>query len=143
MLKERIEKARSRLEDQFGRRMRPIDPPADFNAQLSRLCQELVNRTVREAQGKADAKQIINSLSAPDVRQRLGITEMEGNYGRLHGDRETLLHSMRVEDRADLREKFRFLAFRMLLALGIAAVVLMTGYVAKVAEIPLPMLRIP
>lgn len=143
MLKERIEKARAKIEDQFNRRMRAVDVPADFNANLLRLCQELVNLTVSEVRGGAEAKQVITALSVDAVRRRLGAADLESNYARLHADRELLLHSARVEDDADLREKFRFLAFRMLLAVGIATVVLLTGYLAKVLEIPLPMLRLP
>jgi hypothetical protein len=143
MLKARIEKARERLASEFAKRVNNPDTPEDFSGQVTRACQNLINLTVRELKGNASVEQIIDSTTLPAVRKRLGLTDLEGNYRRAYADREQLLHSVRVEDDADLREKFRFLAFRMVLAVGIAAVVLLTGYVAKVAEIPLPLLRLP
>ena len=44
--------------------------------------------------------------------------------------------------KSDLENKARFLIFRLLTAIGIAAVVLGTGYVAYRLQIPLPLLRL-
>jgi hypothetical protein len=141
MLKERIVKARDRLAGEFS--ARHVAAPKEFSSQLTRAATQVVNMAARELSGGANAKQVVDALTVEDVRRRLGLAEIETDYAVLHSQRERLLHAVSVEDAADLREKFRFFAFRMLLAVGIAAVVLLTGYVAKVLEIPLPMLRFP
>lgn len=43
---------------------------------------------------------------------------------------------------ADMKERIRYLVFRVLTAVGIAAVVLGTGYLAQCWGIPLPLLRV-
>lgn len=45
--------------------------------------------------------------------------------------------------KADFLDRSRFLIFRMLTAIGIATVILATGYLAHKWGIPLPLLRIP
>lgn len=47
----------------------------------------------------------------------------------------------RHESRADYSDRIRYLVFRFLTAASIAAVVLVTGWVAKELGIPLPLLR--
>ena len=42
----------------------------------------------------------------------------------------------------DLIDRYRFLLFRLLTAIGFAIILLATGYLAKIWEIPLPLLRI-
>jgi hypothetical protein len=44
--------------------------------------------------------------------------------------------------KSDLESKMRFLIFRILTAIGIAVVILGTGFVAHELEIPLPLLRL-
>lgn len=141
MLKDRIVKARDRLAGEFS--ARHTASPTEFSAQLTRASTQVINLAVRELSGGANAKQILDALAVEDTRRRLGLLELEHDYAAIHAQRERLLHAVSVEDGADLREKLRFFAFRMLLAIGIAAVVLLTGYAAKVLEIPLPMLRLP
>lgn len=41
----------------------------------------------------------------------------------------------------DLSERYRYLIFRILTGVGIASVVLVTGLISKIFEIPLPMLN--
>jgi hypothetical protein len=53
-----------------------------------------------------------------------------------------LLSIEKQTTRSDIESKLRFLLFRMLTAIGIAFVVLGTGYLAKTLGIPLPLLRL-
>lgn len=141
MLKDRIEKVRNRLAGEFASRYVP--PPSEFTEQLTRAATNVVNLTAREMSGGANGKQITDALAVKETRKKLELQELEQHYSIVYAQRDRLLHSFRIEDAADLREKLRFLAFRMLLAVGIAAVVLLTGYFAKAMEIPLPLLRLP
>lgn len=53
-----------------------------------------------------------------------------------------LLSIEKQTTRADIETKIRYLIFRILTAIGIAAVILGTGYIAHKLGIPLPLLRI-
>ena len=46
------------------------------------------------------------------------------------------------EKKSDLNNRLRYLLFRMLTGVGIAAIILIMGYCAKKWEIPLPLLRL-
>ena len=141
MLKDRIEKVRNRLAGEFASLHVPAPP--EFTEQLTRAASNVVNLTAREMSAGASGKQIRDALAVKEKRKELELLELERHYSIVHAQRERLLHSFRIEDAADLREKIRFLLFRMALALGIAAVILLTGYLAKALEIPLPLLRLP
>lgn len=56
-------------------------------------------------------------------------------------DRQILFDQRKQEDWADVREKARFLIFRSALALMIMAVVLLTAYLSKRWDLPLPLMR--
>ncbi|WP_020409827.1 hypothetical protein [Hahella ganghwensis] len=64
-------------------------------------------------------------------------------YQKLYSKHSEYLKEERLVAKLDLRERLRYLVFRMLTGVGIAAIVLATGWIAKEFEIPLPLLRAP
>jgi len=99
------------------------------------------------SQGYAAANQNLDQEMAwKDTLTNLGNNSNHREAKRRHNDRIRLLAKLRdamhQEDWADLREKVRFLIFRMITTIGIAVVVLGTAYVAHEMGINLPGLRI-
>ncbi|MDO6763403.1 hypothetical protein [Agarivorans sp. 1_MG-2023] len=67
---------------------------------------------------------------------------INNSYGQLYNQNKQLLDLLKQEAKADRQAKFRFFVLRMATGIGIAAIVLATGYLAQKLGIPLPMLRI-
>ena len=75
--------------------------------------------------------------SSPELKQCL--SAMPGNYVKLIDNYEAMQDERKMEVWADFREKLRFLVFRMLTAVGIASVILLTSFLAMIWGIPLPL----
>ena len=73
---------------------------------------------------------------------RYDLGRLLSTYQLIVNQRNHLANERKQETWADLFDRASSLAFRMLTALGIAAVVLLTGYLAQTWRIPLPMLRL-
>ena len=103
--------------------------------------QNTVARAVHEELRELDIKQ------KEEIEKRL-IDKIQssnavGSYNRIAEEFYELIDLRKQEVWADFVERFRLLLFRVLTAVGIATVVLVTGYIANKLGIPLPLLRIP
>ncbi len=86
-----------------------------------------------------DDRELIDKVkeSSPELKQYL--SAVPGNYVKLIDNYEALKNERKMEVWADFREKLRFLVFRMLTAIGIASVILLTSFLAMTWGIPLPL----
>lgn len=118
--------------------------PAEMHALIKGLAMGVCNEVLA-----SKARNVSDDTIRRDVNSRLdqnqyGLEQIIPMYRRVLSERRELADARKQEDWADFWEKMRFLAFRLALAIGIAAVVLAAGYVAREAGIPLPMLpRLP
>lgn len=71
------------------------------------------------------------------------VHKSSSDYSSLLNRYEKLINERKQDAYADLVERFRYLLFRILTAVGIAIVILGTGYLAHKWGIPLPFLRFP
>lgn len=85
---------------------------------------------------------IIRFVSDSVDSERFGAKGVKKDYGKLYYAYKRLIDTRRQDSWADYHERLRYLLFRILTAVGIAAVVLGTGYLAKCWNIPLPLLRV-
>lgn len=69
-------------------------------------------------------------------------SEYEEGYRRLYTQHHDLFNELKQERLHDWGEKARALLFRMLTGVGVAAIVLATGYLAQLWQIPIPLLRV-
>ena len=108
-----------------------------------------LNRSIKPGQVTEIAKSI-NKMGVirPIVVAKFTYLGKQGNYiidgqhlyhALLRNNSDFPYVEITVNDDADLVEKKRFLFFRILTAIGIAAVVLLTSYLALTWEIPLPL----
>lgn len=70
------------------------------------------------------------------------VAHIKGWAKRLENQNNVLMDEYIQALRADLVERRRYLRYRVYTALGIASVILITGFLAQKFGIPLPMLRI-
>jgi len=67
--------------------------------------------------------------------------QIKKDYARLLSIGKDLTTENIQKSDLDISERYRYLVFRISTAVGIASVVLVTGLMSKIFEIPLPMLK--
>ncbi len=122
-----------------------IIKPDEYEEYLRNLCSKAVKLTVA-ASLKADHKDAtkIQQKVMGQLRPSDGddiFAKCLRNYSTLFHAHEGFLSVEKQDSSADYRERRRFLAFRILTALGIALIVLGTSWIAKCLEIALPLSR--
>jgi hypothetical protein len=85
----------------------------------------------------ADQQKVLTGLG-----EDRGYTQAKSSYRGLVRRHKELMNIEVQVRRSDLESKTRFLIFRILTAIGIALVILGTGFVAYRAGIPLPLLKL-
>ena len=124
-----------------------ISEPEKMKAELKGVLETLIeasyNRLPESLPGenKEDySKQVNEYVSSEGFQKR--VNQITEEYEKLHNQHKKAMAVRTSSLDVDLIEKRRLLIFRMVTALGFAAVLLFTGYLAKKWEIPLPLLRL-
>lgn len=116
-----------------------------FTEKVKAFQTDVISRTI-EIAGR-------NDLSIEEIANQFDNTR--GNQRNPNSSRSDLVKSHAIlirqnsnlrdiylqESNLDLKERWRFLLFRIATGLGFAAIVLLTGFLAKTWGIPLPLLR--
>tara|TARA_R110002124_G_C8930474_1_gene511951 strand:+ start:1326 stop:1838 length:513 start_codon:yes stop_codon:yes gene_type:complete len=84
----------------------------------------------------------LKQIDFNDGRSGGAISKLKKNGALCRKVALELVDQRNEEAKAHLYEQFRFVVFRMLTGIGIAAIVLGTAYLAHILEIPLPGLRL-
>lgn len=123
--------------------------PADFANALDIYFEKVVIDAVSAADdlGTKNVDRIKNALKNTPRYNTTSHQNHSGNirqsYNSLLSQYDQLIDARRQEDLMDFWAHVRSLLFRVLTALGIAAVVLLTGWLAQMLQIPLPAFRVP
>jgi hypothetical protein len=100
---------------------------------------ELAIKMSQEGHSTDDIQEKILSQLKND---EFGGPNMLSGYDRMLNEYNEIIDLRKQEMWADLVERVRYLLFRVLTAIGIAAVILGTGLIAHKAGIPLPLLKV-
>lgn len=114
---------------------RHLNNPGELFAEI----EDAVQRSIQNA--GIEEEQVQKILE--DLRENRGFKEARRAYKGIIRSHKQLLDIEIQVRKSDIESKFRFLLFRILTAIFIAAVVLGAGYVAHEVGIPIPLLRIP
>ncbi|MEW8548575.1 MAG: hypothetical protein AB2693_34165 [Candidatus Thiodiazotropha sp.] len=116
-----------------------LTKPEDFTRHLETFLEKMIKETGEMAvQGKDEQQRIEH------MKRQLGKSHLSNairSYRETYSAYHALVDVRRQEAKADMVERIRYLLFRMLTAIGIAAVVLATYYLAGVWGIQMPMAR--
>ena len=134
--------SRNKLDDldtpkKFSESIRYL-PSASETVALNRIPEGVLSQSELEKY-KADIHEYFGAANSPTQKS---VERLCKQYEQCY---QLLEQAMKVKTEnlhMDLIERVRFLFFRILTAVGIAAVILGTSYLAKIWEIPIPMLRI-
>ncbi|MEW8288744.1 MAG: hypothetical protein AB2697_22400 [Candidatus Thiodiazotropha endolucinida] len=116
-----------------------LTDPNDFN----KLFESFLGKITKDARKMGiDGKDEEHILK--HMKHHLGNSPLQNlrrSYSETYNGYQTLADKRRQEAKADMVERIRYLFFRMLTAIGIAAVVMTTYYLAGEWGIQLPMAR--
>lgn len=107
------------------------------SAAINRLPDKLTDEERKEFEDR-----LYEYVGSKDSPLDSEINELNNQYERVY---VLLEQSMAVKTKnlhMDWIERLRFLWFRLVTAIGFGAILLLTGYLAKLWEIPLPLLRL-
>ncbi|MEW7973859.1 MAG: hypothetical protein AB2821_10295 [Candidatus Thiodiazotropha endolucinida] len=116
-----------------------LTKPEDFTKHLETFLEKIIKETREQAVKGKDEQQLIEHM-----RHHLGKSPLHNarrSYYETYNAYQILVDERRQEAKADMVERIRYLLFRMLTAIGIAAVVMGTYYLAGEWGIELPMAR--
>jgi len=120
-----------------------IYPPEEFKTKYEKAILDAVEFGLNHTSSQ-QAQDLIDKRKKDENRTiAFGEPNLVSGYERMHEEHAHLINVRKQEIYSDLVERFRLLLFRVLTAIGIATVVLCTGYFANKFGIPLPLLRIP
>ncbi|MDO6611262.1 hypothetical protein Q4601_18870 [Shewanella sp. 1_MG-2023] len=88
---------------------------------------------------KDNGRELIETVRETNPELKQYLSAMPENYSKLLDNYEALQDERKIEAWADFREKLRLLLFRVLTAIGIASIILLTSFLAMIWGIPLPM----
>ena len=121
-------------------RVKDIAEPHEFREMLNGLCASVCNDALAlKAQNRGDDS-IKQEIAARVTQGRFNIEAINSAYVRVTSEHAWLASQQKQVVWADFWEKTRYLMFRVLTTIGIAAIVLLTAALAHWWEIPLPML---
>jgi hypothetical protein len=127
-------------------RGRELDGPAEFEESIWALASSVAKgvkdqsiHIPEEGGDEVAIRDILRLALANDS----GLKRAKLSYSKVCSLASELTNERIVESRADLAEKFRFLFFRIVLAISLAAVVVATYAVADYLGVPMPMIRVP
>ncbi|MET0061093.1 MAG: hypothetical protein ABW176_02255 [Candidatus Thiodiazotropha endolucinida] len=116
-----------------------LTKPEDFNKYLDSYLEKKVKQVYRMTKQGSTEDQVINYMTSQFKES--DIRNIKTTYMRMYNAFKLVLHERRQEARADMKERIRYFVFRVLTAVGIAAVVMGTYYLAGEWGIQLPMTR--
>lgn len=119
----------------------------EFDQAVERVALTSINEALSRTNLSPDDVQRIKDAVTPIIPDRTTglmrtIGQVKTNYIKLYEVNRKLQNTRRQELLSDIYESLRGLFFLILRAVSIAAVILLTGYLAHEWGIPLPLLRL-
>lgn len=116
-----------------------LTKPDNFNDKLDEFLSNISREVYNSAHNELTEEDVIRHVKDQFNRSRdLNIRSM---YTHIYNAYMELINQRRQEAWADFKERVRYLVFRILTAIGIAAVIMATYYLAARWGIQLPMTR--
>ena len=142
------------LKERIVRNIKPIltgfhaTKPDQYKAELKALCIESIVR-IRTKRGETtlsemEIQEIKKEIEEEFFQQQKNLNlghKLNATYSRMYSEYTRIKVMQKNESNADYSERMRYLAFRLLTAIGIAAVILSTSYLANKWDIPLSFIR--
>lgn len=128
-----------------------LKQPDEISSELRGAISSIVNKALQEALSRAKIsnpnaiqiqREVFEQLENLSPNQWQLTLNIENAYRAVFNSREGMLNDRKQELQADIYEATRGLFFLVLRAISIAAVILLTGYLANKWGIPLPLLRL-
>lgn len=118
----------------------PMDPP-DITAIISEATGKIKQTVSHGLENNTAHHLLLRDLEKQLHGDNSDFKLVRTHYLAMHSKYMQLKNTRKQEAWADLQERIRYLFFRILTAIGIAAVILGTAYLANRWDIPLPLLR--
>lgn len=144
------DKLAGEIEKRLQMVLKEIKTPEEFQTDVDSAAYNMMQTLKNElASGKisVDKFQRTNptelvSRFSKSTNNSPNIDDVVAPYKLIHTVYVDLINIRKQEARASTIDHLKFLGFRILTGIGIASVILATGYIAQCLEIPLPLLKI-